>query len=133
MRPRTLKFALLTFALLLAVGLVGCSYGGSSTPAPSGGGTTAPSGSTGSSQPSAGGATVTEQNFAFNPSSLTVKVGETVTFTNNDSAPHNVAIDGKELGTQNQGETKTWTATKAGSFPYSCVIHPSMTGQITVQ
>jgi plastocyanin len=110
-------------ASLLVVGLVGCSGGGGSTSgsSPTGGGTVA------------GGTTITEENFAFNPSTATVKVGDTVTFTNNDSAPHNVKIDGQELGTQNQGESKTWTASKAGTFPFSCVVHPAMTGQITVQ
>lgn len=122
--PRT---ALLSAcALLLVVGLAGCSSSGG-TSAPPTGGT-----SSGSTAPAAG-ATVTEQGFAFNPSSLTVKTGETVTFVNNDSAPHNVKIDGKELGPQANGESKTWTATKAGSYPFSCIIHPSMTGQVTVQ
>jgi hypothetical protein len=36
------------------------------------------------------------------------------------------------LGVQQPGESKTWTAAKDGSYPYSCIIHPSMTGQITV-
>ena len=112
-------------AALLALALAGCT-GGSY-----GGGTTTGGGATGGT--SGGGVTITEQNFAFNPSTATVKVGETVTFTNQDSAPHNMSIDGQELGSQNQGESKTWTPTKAGTFPFSCVIHPSMTGQITVQ
>ena len=40
---------------------------------------------------------------------------------------------GGELGTQGQGEIVTWTAEKAGAFPYSCTIHPSMTGEIIVK
>jgi plastocyanin len=128
------------FAVLLALALtaivafavVGCSGGGSgygsSTATP-----TPPTGASSGASTSAGGATIDEQNFAFVPSTLTVKVGDTVTFTNSDSAAHNVKIDGQELGSQNQGESKTWKATKAGSFPFSCVVHPSMTGEITVQ
>jgi plastocyanin len=112
-------------AVLIAVALVGCSGGGSSS-----GGTTGSSTSTGGTSTPA--LTITEQNLQFNPPSITAKVGDTVTFTNNDSAPHNVKIDGQELGSQNQGESKTWNATKAGSFAYSCTIHPSMTGVITV-
>lgn len=117
----------LLVASIIVLALVGCSggsgggYGATPSTAPSGGGTTT------------GGTTIAEQNFAFSPSTLTVKVGDTVTFTNNDSAAHNVKIDGQELGSQNQGESKTWKAAKAGSFPFSCIIHPSMTGQITVQ
>jgi len=119
--------AVLLLGLVLA--LVGCGGSGSS----GGGYGTPPASNTSGGATGAGGATISEQNFAFSPSTLTVKVGDTVTFTNNDSTAHNVKIDGQELGSQNQGESKTWKATKAGSFPFSCVIHPSMTGQITVQ
>ena len=128
--PHTVLFAL-AVAAIVVLAIAGCSGGGggygSSTPAAT------PPASSSSGAATNGGTTVTEQNFAFNPSTLTVKVGDTVTFTNNDSAPHNVKIDGQELGTQNQGESKTWTPSKAGSFPFSCTIHPAMTGQITVQ
>jgi len=117
---------LLTALLLLALALmlVGCGGGSTtgttSTPAAGGGGST-------------GGTTVTESGFAFDPPTLTVKVGDTVTFANKDSAPHNVKIDGKELGTQDPGKDVTWTAAKAGTYPYSCTIHPTMTGEIIVQ
>jgi plastocyanin len=114
----------------LAVVVAGCSGSGTSTTGETG---TPPASSSSGESTSTGGATIMEQDFAFSPSTLTVKLGETVTFTNNDSAPHIVKIDGKELGNQNQGESTTWTATKAGSFPYICTLHPAMTGEITVQ
>jgi plastocyanin len=109
--------------LALAVTLIGCS-GSGAAPAASG---TAPADTSGA------GATVIEKGFAFDPATLEVKVGDVVTFKNEDSAPHNVKIDGAELGTQNQGASVTWTAAKAGSFPYSCTIHPAMTGEVTVK
>jgi plastocyanin len=121
---RTLAAVLL---LSLALALVGCSGGSGSTTTPA---TTAPA--TGGSSSSAG-ATVVEKGFAFDPATLDVKVGDTVTFKNEDSAPHNVKIDGKELGAQDPGASVTWTADKAGSFPYTCVIHPSMNGEIVVK
>ena len=122
-----LALCLVALVALLAVGCAGgASSGGSS-------GSTSGSTSGGTGGATAGGTTITEQNFAFSPSTATVKVGDTVTFTNNDSTGHNVTIDGQELGVQNQGESKTWKASKAGKFPFSCVIHPSMTGEITVQ
>ena len=74
-----------------------------------------------------------EKGFAFDPATLDVKVGDTVTFKNEDSAPHNVKIDGKELGAQDPGASVTWTAATAGSFPYTCTIHPSMAGEIIVK
>lgn len=104
---------------LLVMALAGCGSGGS------GGSST---GGTGG----ATGTTISEENISFNPASTSVKVGDTVTFVNNDSTPHEVSIDGKDLGRQAVGESVTWTPTKAGSYPYKCIIHPSMTGEITV-
>ena len=128
---RRTSILLLGLALALAVVFVlaGC---GATPPAPSstGGGTT-PVGGTGA--PAAGGTTVTEQNFAFSPSNVTVNVGDVISFVNQDSAPHEVAIDGASLGQQAQGQTVKWTAAKAGTFSLKCLIHPSMTGQITVK
>ena len=123
MRPSRRLLAVPLFALLLVV--LGCSgCGGSSTTGTDGG----TSGGTGPA-----GMTVVEKDLAFDPASLTVGVGDSVTFENLDSAPHNVSIDGRELGTQSQGEIVTWTAEEAGTFPYSCTIHPSMTGEIIVK
>ena len=120
---------LVALLLALVLVLVGCSgYGGSSSTGTSGGTT---GGSTGGT--TASGTTIVEKGFAFSPASLEVKVGDTVTFTNEDSASHNVSIDGKSLGSQAQGASVTWTAAAAGTFPYSCTIHPSMTGQIVVK
>jgi plastocyanin len=121
MRKSTFLMAMIMI-LALAVLLVGCS-GATTPPASTGGGTA----------PSTGGATVVEKGFAFTPTSLTVKVGDTVTFSNEDSAPHVVKIDNAELGQQAPGASVTWKASKAGTFPYSCTIHPSMTGEVVVQ
>lgn len=113
----------LIVVVLVALTVILASCGASS---PSNTGSTGGAGS-------GGGVTVTEKGFAFSPASVTVKVGDTVTFTNEDSAPHEVTIDGKDLGSQTQGASVTWKAEKAGTFPYSCVIHPSMTGEVTVE
>jgi plastocyanin len=110
--------------VLLALAMIGCA-GGMSTS----GSTGTPSGGT----TAGGGTTVVEKGFAFEPATLEVKVGDTVTFTNEDSAPHNVNIDSKDLGNQPRGASVTWAAAKAGSFPYTCTIHPSMAGEIVVK
>jgi plastocyanin len=128
-RLNTLALTVITVVLVVvAVGvLAGCGAKSSppaTTPGATGGGTPA--------QPAAG-ATITEKGLAFEPSTLEVKVGDVVTFTNEDTAPHNVRIDGTELGSQNQGDSVTWTASKAGTYAFSCTIHPSMTGEITVK
>lgn len=75
-------------------------------------------------------------NFAFAPQAIEVEVGQEITWTNEDSAPHTVtATSGAEFdsGTMAQGATYTWKATKAGTVEYFCAIHPSMTGTITVK
>ena len=75
------------------------------------------------------------QNFAFSPSSLSISVGDTVLWTNNDSALHTVTSDtGSELNGQlSPGLTYQHIFMAAGSFPYHCNIHPSMHGSVTVQ
>ena len=80
--------------------------------------------------------TVYIQNFAFNPTNLTVKVGTTVTWINQDSTTHTVTSDNgafQSSGNLNQGTNYTFTFTKAGTYPYHCSIHPNMKGTILVQ
>jgi plastocyanin len=73
-------------------------------------------------------------NFTFGPAMLTVRVGQTVTWTNDDDIPHTVtAIDhsfkSKVLDT---GERFTFTFTKPGLVGYFCSLHPHMTGKVMV-
>ena len=81
-----------------------------------------------------GGATTVDiQNFAFNPATLTVKKGSTVTWTNSDSATHTIksaTFNSSDLAT---GQSFSFTFADAGTFDYSCGIHPSMTGKIIVE
>jgi plastocyanin len=84
---------------------------------------------------SAATAAVKIDNFVFGPQTLTVPVGTTVTWTNNDDIPHtSVSTEGawksKVLDTD---EKFSYTFTKAGTYPYYCTIHPKMTGQVVVQ
>ncbi|MEK7545250.1 MAG: plastocyanin/azurin family copper-binding protein [Patescibacteria group bacterium] len=78
---------------------------------------------------------VSIQNFAFSPSVLNVKVGDTVTWTNLDSATHTVEADG---GSFKSGSLTIATApfsftfTTPGTFAYHCGPHPSMTASVVV-
>lgn len=86
-----------------------------------------------SSQPSA--QSVTIQNFAFMPSSLTVPMGTTVTWTNRDTTAHTVTGDtsgGPMSGTLQPGQAYSYTFSQNGTFGYHCSIHPTMTGMVTV-
>lgn len=89
-----------------------------------------------SSAASGGGVTVTMQNIAFSPTSVTVKKGETVKWVNKDTVAHNVtATKGATFksSTFGQGGSFTWKAAKAGTVEYFCSIHPNMTAKLIVQ
>jgi len=73
------------------------------------------------------------QGFAFNPSAVTVKVGETVTWTNEDSAPHDVKSDNFTSPLMAKGESFEYKFDTAGTYDYNCGIHPSMKGQVIVK
>ena len=108
---------------VLVIGLSGCAK-----PAPPSGAAAGGGGSTTGAK-----VVVVEQDFEFTPADVKVKVGDVVEFSNKDSAPHRVSINGQDLGQQAPGTSVSWQAKKAGSFPFTCTIHPAMTGQVTVQ
>ena len=75
------------------------------------------------------------KGFAFNPAELTVKKGTTVTWTNQDSAPHTVTSDsGSELSsaTLSNGQSYSHTFNEAGTFAYHCSVHPMMKAKVVV-
>jgi len=73
-------------------------------------------------------------SFQFSPSDITVHVGTTITWTNNDSATHTVtANDGSfSSGALGKGGTYSYTFTKEGIFAYICENHTSMKASVTV-
>jgi plastocyanin len=88
--------------------------------------------------PSAGSNAVTIKNFAFDPSSLTVKTGTEVTWTNLDSVQHTVVSDTGSLAAFSSdplptGASYRFTFTKPGTYTYHCSIHPSMKGTVIVK
>ena len=83
-----------------------------------------------------GGAQVSMKDIKFNPGTVNVKVGDTVTWTNDDSVGHDVTGDGFKSGDPgglSQGDTFKHTFDKAGTFKYSCTVHPGMTGEVDVK
>ena len=114
-------------ALALTLGVAACGGDDDS----GGGGST----STSSAASSGGGVTIKMQNIAFDPKDVTVKVGQKVTWTNDDSVPHNVtATSGASFksSTFGQGGTYSFTPKKAGTIQYVCTIHPGMEATLTV-
>lgn len=121
-------------ATLAVVALAGCgssSNTSSTSSSPSGGGsgattTTAPA-STGG-----GATTIRIKGFAFIPASKTVKVGQKVTWTNEDSTAHNVSGGPLRSPTLNQGQSYSYTPTKAGTISYVCTFHANMKATLKV-
>ena len=70
----------------------------------------------------------------FLPEDLTINVGDTVIWTNNDDSPHTVTADDDEFNSGNLAEGATWsyTFTEAGTYDYHCNYHGSMTGSVSV-
>lgn len=85
------------------------------------------------------GRTVTITNFAFEPATLTVAAGSTVTVRNDDSATHTLTATGPHAGAFDTGDvapggTVTFNApTSPGRYPYICKIHQFMQGTLVVQ
>jgi len=73
--------------------------------------------------------------FAFSPGSVTVAVGDTVTWTNADAQGHTATADDAsfDTGTIARNTSKSVTFSTAGTFGYHCKIHPQMTGTVVVQ
>ncbi|MET9681929.1 cupredoxin domain-containing protein [Streptomyces coeruleorubidus] len=88
-------------------------------------------------QASAASYSVTMQGYAFSPASLSVPAGSTVTWTNQDTAPHDVKTTSGPVSIHSpmldKGESWSFTFTTAGSYGYVCTVHPNMTAGITVR
>jgi plastocyanin len=133
-RIHRLGFPVLAAAaiVVLALAILGCSSSTTTTtapPSPAGSATTGGSGGSGTA------ADVTMQNIAFSPQSVTIKAGDTVVWTNKDSVEHDVtAADGSfKSGILASGATFSHPFAQAGTYEYSCTLHPGMNGTVIVQ
>ncbi len=77
---------------------------------------------------------VSIQNLAYNPATVSVKVGDTVQWTNNDDRDHTVKADDGSFSSPNLGPGQTFEHkfTSAGTVQYGCNYHPRMRGSVTV-
>jgi plastocyanin len=120
-----MRASVAALVLAAALAVAGCGSGGSS------GSKSSPA----TSSPAAKTTAVTLQNFAFNPSNLTAKVGQTITWTNRDSVAHNVTAkkgDNFHSTTLNPGQSYSHKLDHAGTISYVCTIHPNMKATLTV-
>ena len=132
MRRTTALFLCLCLALSAGLVLTACGNSSSSSSSSS-----KKSKKKKSSSATAAAGSVTMQNISFQPASTQVKVGDTVTWTNDESVGHDVTADdgsfksGPSGGLQ-QGDTFQHKFDKPGNFAYKCTVHPNMTGTVQV-
>ena len=74
------------------------------------------------------------QNFVYQPANMQVRVGTTVTWTNQDNVPHSVTFKNgmKDSGLLSQGQSFSYTFNTPGTYQYSCTVHPYMVATVTV-
>jgi plastocyanin len=130
-----------TFAVLLAVAVLtacgggGGAYGSSSAPTdPYGSTGTTNSGTPSSPSTPASNEVQATGNNTFNPTSIAVAKGTTVTFT--FQAEHNVNFDNVTGAPSNIGNTSSGSVQRvfatAGTFGFNCSLHSGMRGQVVV-
>lgn len=114
----------LVFLMVAVVVVVGCS--GSSTG----------SGATTTAVSSGEGANVVKMvDMSYEPQTLTVKAGDTVTWVNEDSVSHNAVADDESWATDMFGEggSDSVAFDMPGTYPYVCTAHAAMVGTIVVE
>ena len=127
----------------LSLGLVASGCGGDDEEDAGTGGGQPAQGS--EQQPAAGGPAKSQvqvgmADIEFVPAAVTVKKGGTVTWTNNESVPHDVTKEdgpGPDFssgsGDMQEGDTYKQTFNTPGEINYICTVHPEMTGTVTVK
>jgi plastocyanin len=75
------------------------------------------------------------RDMAFGPGTLTIAVGDTVTWTNSDGMPHTATSedDAFDSGNLDEGQSFSFTFTEPGTYEYRCDYHSDMTGTIVVE
>jgi plastocyanin len=80
---------------------------------------------------------VDQKGKTFIPHSLTVAVGDTITFTNSDPFAHNAYTDDEanefDIGMQKPGKDISVSIKAAGKFNIECAIHPNMLLEVTAK
>jgi amicyanin len=138
-RPRR-SSGTLALALAIAAASVAAAGCGSSSKSSDNGGVVTPPATTSAGSPAAtapvSAAKVQISNFKYVPPTIAVKAGGAVTWTNADSAPHTAtakASSAFDTGTLKQGQSKKLTFSKPGTYQYTCLFHPFMSGTIVVR
>ena len=90
-------------------------------------------GSSGSSEPVATTKVSMAKSYRFDPGTIKIKAGDTVTWTNNDNFTHTVKVEGEEDHKVGRGDSVSITFDKPGSYDYVCTLHSKdMSGTVIV-
>lgn len=128
------RLAIRTIAI---IALAGCGSGASATGTPGAAAGTpgAAAGDPCAKSTATGTVQAAVADFAFNPATVTAKVGDVITWTNAGPASHTVTLDNVpacDTGSIASGATGSLTFSAAGSYPFHCSFHSSMKGTITI-
>lgn len=115
MRRRLSRFP--SAAALAAAALVAASCGGA-----------------GESEPVATTEVTMPKSYRFDPKTIEVEAGATVTWTNEDNFTHTVQVDGREDHKVEPGESVSIRFDEPGTHAYLCTLHPhDMEGEVIVR
>lgn len=75
-----------------------------------------------------------DRSNSYDPNPIEAKVGETVTWVNDDSAVHTATANDRIFDSSilAKGDAFSFTFEKAGEYPYYCDVHPNMVGSVVV-
>jgi plastocyanin len=73
------------------------------------------------------------KSYVFEPATIEVSAGATVTWTNDDNFTHTVEVEGGDDHEVEPGETYSTTFERAGTYRYVCTLHPDMDGEVIVR
>jgi plastocyanin len=90
-------------------------------------------GGIGSSAPVATTAVSMAKSYRFDPKTIEIKAGQTVTWTNNDNFTHTVKVDGRDDHKVGRGNSVSIRFDKPGTYHYVCTLHSKdMRGTVIV-
>lgn len=87
-----------------------------------------------SASPTSKSYVVTIENMQFNPPKLAVHRGDRVVWVNKDLFTHTATADSKAFDSHDIAPNASWTyvAHHSGDYSYTCTLHPTMKGMLTV-
>jgi plastocyanin len=91
-------------------------------------------GSDGSSEPVATTKVTMAKSYRFDPKTIEIEAGQTVTWTNDDNFTHTVQVDGEQDHEVGKGENVSITFDEPGTYDYVCTLHRrDMSGTVIVE